>query len=226
MTLLKMVVMYEMAQGPRCLIMIGEMLSGPSAFEFFDFLIASSVLVWVIVKCDFDDDAFFLIDLYGYYVREWRQISIHAPLLSIPVLLVMLYLPESPRWLVVMGRKTEAETTMENILQFNGNRTTVLLKSLRIPTEKGYTYLHLLRNKRVLKLTSSVAFSWFVLPIIFFSTMLVPSTPGSNRYQSFALANIADIPAFPISIYLSHRIGHRKTNLGSSYLEFSWKNLH
>ena len=63
MTLLKMLVMYVIAVGPRCLIMMGEMLSGPSAFEFFDFLIALSVCVGLMMKGEFDDDkvAFFLI---------------------------------------------------------------------------------------------------------------------------------------------------------------------
>lgn len=54
----------------------------------------------------------------AYYVREWRYLQLVT---SVPWLFVVLYywlLPESPRWLLTMGKKEEAINVLTKIAKW------------------------------------------------------------------------------------------------------------
>ena len=159
--------------------------------------------------------SYFMIDLFAYYVRNWRHLSTYSALPCIPILFVFMYLPESPRWLLASGSNTRAETAMRRISTFNGCSTSVIhLKITDTSMTKRYTYLDLIRNFKIFKLTASSVSIWLTIPIIYYSIAFQSSNYGGNMYESFALSSIADIPACCLSAYISNRIGRKKTNLG------------
>lgn len=58
---------------------------------------------------------YFVHPIIAYYVREWRYLQFVTSVPWVFVVLTYWLLPESPRWLITMGRKKEAVDILTNI---------------------------------------------------------------------------------------------------------------
>ena len=59
--------------------------------------------------------AYFTIPIIAYFIRDWRDLQLVT---SVPWVIVVLYfwlLPESPRWLITVGRKKDAIDILTHI---------------------------------------------------------------------------------------------------------------
>ncbi|XP_075250375.1 organic cation transporter protein-like [Convolutriloba macropyga] len=59
--------------------------------------------------------------LFGYLFPDFRHYEIAMGIATIPVVLACVILPESPRWLWVMGRKKKALASLNKIAKWNRN---------------------------------------------------------------------------------------------------------
>lgn len=57
-----------------------------------------------------------LIAIIAYYIREWRLLQLYISMPSFILILHMLAMPESPRWLYYSNRKNSAWKMMEEIV--------------------------------------------------------------------------------------------------------------
>ena len=159
--------------------------------------------------------SFLFIDVFAYYVRTWRHLSLYTALVSLPIILFFLILPESSKWLNCKGRKEEAENILGRISKFDGNARKVMLKPLTMPSDKtNYSYIDLFRKWKISKITLSISLLWFSVPTAYYVIMMASANLATDTYASFALSCVADLPAFFISAYLCSRLGHKKANLG------------
>ena len=53
--------------------------------------------------------SFLYADLLGRFIPSWRELSTYAALPTLPIILVLFVMPESPRWLLSTGKKLKAE---------------------------------------------------------------------------------------------------------------------
>ena len=56
----------------------------------------------------------------GYLEREWRKLQLYAGLPIIVALIPIVLIPESPRWLLAIGKSEKAEQVMRKIAKCNG----------------------------------------------------------------------------------------------------------
>lgn len=171
--------------------------------------------------------SFLLSDLLSNYERRWRRLCTYAALPSCLIIIILFLIPESPRWLLAMGRNAEAEAVIRKvegkgsqrcINSDNVENKTHPQETLKACPGRKYSYLDLFRHSKVLKLTLVVMIIWFVLPVIYYSIALQSSNLGGNMYVAFALSTSADVPAYILSTYLTNKIGRKKTNLGGLLL--------
>ena len=160
--------------------------------------------------------SFFLIDLFAYYINNWRDLSRYAALPCLPLLLIVCFLPESPRWLLD-GKNERAKQIMEKICNINFEPT-IITRSSTTSNEKKYTFADLFLKPTVLELTLSIGALWIAIPIIYYSISLESSNLGGNMYQAFALSNMADPFAYIFSAYLCNRIGRKRASLGPLFI--------
>ncbi|XP_071837665.1 organic cation transporter-like protein [Apostichopus japonicus] len=69
------------------------------------------------------------LPILAYFIRNWRflQLALSLPLLFCPLL--CWFVPESPRWLLSVGRKQEATTILQNIARVNGRKDVTICLS-------------------------------------------------------------------------------------------------
>ena len=156
------------------------------------------------------------MDVMACILQNWRQLSLYMGLIGTPSLLCLIFIPESPRWLFVKGRRTKAEKILSKITQFNGRTKICLHQGADRSAQVGvYTYWHLVNNSGILIQTLSMACVWSVAPVLYYTISAQSLNYGGNMYVNYMLATIPDIPATVLAIYLLNRFGRKKTALFS-----------
>lgn len=155
-----------------------------------------------------------LVTLVAYYCRAWKSLQLYVTLPSFFVILVLIPLPESPRWFLTNNkRKDRAEQVLNLIARINNksdDTVDICLKTPNTSTTNTGTYLDLIRNIRVFGMTLSLGFIWLTAGMSFYMISFETSNLGGNMYTSFAFTTLATLPSNFVSIYPLNRFGRKK----------------
>ncbi|XP_039599751.1 solute carrier family 22 member 15-like isoform X2 [Polypterus senegalus] len=153
--------------------------------------------------------------LLGYFIQSWRILALAVNVQAVLVLSLSLFIPESPRWLYSQGRLTEAEAVLNFIAKKNGKQTCILSFKHYSKNQKG-NVLDLICHRILLKRTLIMMYAWFVCSLVYYGLTLNVGNMAGNIYVNLALSGIAEVPAYPICIYLIGRkwSGRRRTLAG------------
>ena len=156
-----------------------------------------------------------LVDKIAYIERHWRQLQFYVALPPVVAFCIIVFLPESPRWLVATNQSKKAECCLKKVARYNGKGlTSFTLKSV-VSCAKTYTYLDLFRHWKITVLTAAQGSIWMASALVYFAIGLESSKLGGDRYQDFAFSALAELPGNLLSLYTSNRFGRKKTILGS-----------
>ena len=161
--------------------------------------------------------ASFLIVTVAYFVRNWRKLQLYLSFPSMIAMLLIFYVPQSPRWLLATGKVSKAENVVQKISEINGkffNNLKLKEESCDVATGiKRYTYVDLFSSCKIMLLVLSQCVLWFTGDLLFFGLTFGASNLGGNMYESFTLISLPDLPCCFFTIYLCNRFGRKKTVL-------------
>ena len=63
--------------------------------------------------------AWLTLGLLAYYLRDWRHLLLATSLPGLAILVSLYFMPESPRWLLAVGRQEEAERVVRTAAKVN-----------------------------------------------------------------------------------------------------------
>ncbi|XP_064597206.1 organic cation transporter protein-like isoform X2 [Liolophura sinensis] len=159
---------------------------------------------------------------FAYFVRS----HIHLQLVqALPVVLFLSYwwiVSESPRWLVTVGRISEAEVLVKKIAKINGRTEVQLGEMVRrfqagevkecVTMEKP-NIVDVLRAPNLRSRTCNVSFHWFVISMVYYGLSLGSGSLGGSVYINHFLSGLVEIPSFFITIFTMDRFGRKKVML-------------
>ncbi|XP_076862088.1 organic cation/carnitine transporter 2-like [Brachyhypopomus gauderio] len=161
------------------------------------------VIYSVLGTCVFYALGYALLPLCAYLVRSWRLL---LTVLSLPGLLYIplwWFIPESPRWLLSRGRVQEADAIIRAAARRNGvtppdvifQESDVLI-SENGESQSSYTYMDLIRTKKMRNITLLNSVIWFIITISYFGLSL--STPNMNGdpYLNCLLSALTEVAAY------------------------------
>ena len=159
--------------------------------------------------------AMLIMTCIAYFIRSWRKLVLYSSIFPLVSFFLCIPLLESPYWLYSKRKFEKAEDVLKKISKFNKKKTTFKLKEDfdEVVLKREYSYLHLLNNRKVLTITSSLCYLWFALGVIFYALALESSNLGGNLYTNFILSSLADAPGFFITIFTSVYIKRKKVSL-------------
>ncbi|KAI5727113.1 hypothetical protein M8J76_014403 [Diaphorina citri] len=154
----------------------------------------------------------------AYYIHSWRilQWVITAP--TIIFLILWWCIPESPRWLLTMGKTEEAMEVLKDAARFNDKtlpaNTDKLLKqsvsSMKEDSGKKVEVLDLWRTP-LMRLISCVQYVvWFSVYLVYYGLVLNLSNIGGDVYVNTVISGIVEIPAIAMSILILLKMGRRR----------------
>ncbi|XP_028398773.1 solute carrier family 22 member 5-like [Dendronephthya gigantea] len=152
-----------------------------------------------------------LLPLIGYFVTEWRYFLLGTACFAIPCLFTWWFIPESVRWLLLRGRKTEAKEQLEKVAAINGREMpNESLQNIESSGETG-SFKHLFFNWKVAKITLISWNLWFANSLVYYGVSYGSVDLGGNRYVNFALTSIVELPSNILCIFVANRYGRKKT---------------
>lgn len=161
----------------------------------------------------------------GYYFRDWHTFQLSISIPSVILLSYFWIVPESPRWLLTIGRVDDAATVLEKGAKRNKMPTESIRSDLEAvalkkkvdnkPIAKG-NFFDLLRTPNMRSKTCFMCFNWFVCGLTFFGLAQYISQLGGDIFTNVAVSALVELPGTLLSIYLMKRFGRRATLIGSN----------
>ncbi|CAN8233667.1 unnamed protein product [Cochlearia groenlandica] len=193
---------------------------------------------------------FLSLPLMAYVNRgnSWRVLYVWT---SIPTMiycvLVRFFVCESPRWLIVRGRREEAISILERVASIPQHSDVGGLVSVSLPLQDDdddddeekpssvniYAAMRVLIEKRwALKRLSAVMAVAFGIGLVYYGMPLALSNLDFNIYLSTAFNALMDLPANLITFFLVDKLSRRNALIGftalggvSSVLIFALQNV-
>ena len=160
----------------------------------------------------------------AFLLRGWRDLMLWSSLPSLLSVLMYWLLPESPRWLLSVGRIEEAEAVVREAARFNKITLPQHFKlspvQRREDTGKRKTFLDLFRSPNLRTKTLILYYQWFVNSFAYYGLSLNMGqvTGGENIFFNFTIGGLLEIPSHTAAILTLLYFGRRIPYCSSMFL--------
>ncbi|XP_076258162.1 organic cation transporter protein-like isoform X1 [Rhynchophorus ferrugineus] len=152
----------------------------------------------------------------AYLLRDWRHLQLAMSLPGTVFLTTWFFMPESPRWLLALGRTKEVLKILERAAKFNKKELpSELEKHLEPPrspdqeeqTSVGVT--DLFKTAKMRTKTLILFLIWFGVYLVYYGLVLNIGNIGGDIYLNSVLTGLVEVPAVAISIFILIKGGRR-----------------
>lgn len=167
---------------------------------------------------------------YADLIQSWRGLVVTNSALSVAILVILWFVPESPSWHLTAGRRDEAIRTLTKIARVNGRReiTEDDFKTLQIKTaevtqsEQKRSFwkdtLAMVATPRLRRNTLVLFGGWFLICLVYNANTLELSHLGLNVYGTYSTAIAFELPVNLFTILALDRLGRRWPNVGFMFI--------
>ncbi|XP_064628666.1 solute carrier family 22 member 15-like [Lineus longissimus] len=163
-----------------------------------------------------------LVAMFAYFERDWRYLAYTTGAISLPlVIAIVIYVPESCRWLIQKERFIEAEKVLRRMAKVN--KTDVpdisLLKRISRAGKADdaavakYTYADLFSTRKYAVRTLVIMMSWFTASCVYYVIVVSISSLSGDMYLNTALSAIPSLFIGWSIIPVANWIGRKKAYL-------------
>ncbi|KAL5233088.1 hypothetical protein ACI65C_000498 [Semiaphis heraclei] len=161
--------------------------------------------------------SYIIISGIAYICRGWRLLQWCVTLPAVFFLVLHWFVPESPRWLLAMGRVEETMEVLEKASKINkhplpANMDKILKQSINkfeINGKPKVRVSDLFRTKNIRKISLVLYILWFSLYLVYYGLVLNLSNIGGNIYINTIISGLVEIPAILISVVILLKMGRR-----------------
>ncbi|KAK8386156.1 hypothetical protein O3P69_010703 [Scylla paramamosain] len=173
--------------------------------------------------------------VFAIFIRDWRwlQVAVTAP--AFLLLSYMWLMPESVRWLVSQGRKSDAIKIINKAAKVNGvevpkhlledtnpeiptvdgtisvaNSKDDLVKEDQPPKVKK-TVLDLLKTPNMRRRSFNMFYCWAVCTLVYYGLSSNSGNLGGNIFVNFIATMLIEIPSYVFSYLVLDRMGRKGT---------------
>jgi len=161
--------------------------------------------------------SYIMIAGIAYFVRDWSQLQLAITLPSVLLFGLWWILPESPRWLLAVGRTDEVLAILQEAARINKRTLTPSLdklirqdEHLKESTDQPKAgIMDLFRTPNMRKNSLVLYVIWFSVYLVYYGLVLNLGNIGGDIYVNTVLSGVVEIPAIAISILFLLKMGRR-----------------
>lgn len=158
--------------------------------------------------------AYIIVSLLSMVLPNWRDLQLALSVPGCLLLLLWFVLPESPRWLISMGRTQEAKVIIERAAKFNKrdniadlDKMLLLHKNENVKEEPSVLMLF---RGYLLKRTFCLFLIWFSMTIAYYGLLLnIGKFNLGNLHHTSIILAVVEVPAIASSIPILFKAGRR-----------------
>ncbi|KAL5010023.1 hypothetical protein ScPMuIL_012328 [Solemya velum] len=156
----------------------------------------------------------------AYIFRDWRDLQLALALPSVFFLTYWCILPESPRWLLLHGRKKEANSIIRKAAKTNGiHELDVFIAENRAEGETGVSYwIPLLKSRVLVVRWCIVALNWFTVSLVYYGLTMNVGKLGGDVFLNFTISVLVEFLGYFSCLCLVDRLGRRVLHCASMLL--------
>ncbi|XP_039253087.2 solute carrier family 22 member 4-like [Styela clava] len=158
-----------------------------------------------------------IVPLISYYTQNWRSYFWASMTIAIVLYLPGYWLfPESPRWLMTVGRTNEAIKELDKMAKANKKKIDFANLRKTHPHNMMTRPSGLIETLRIIfksKLTSrclAAFFVWFVTGLVYYAIAFHSKSFSDDRYLNILFSALAELPAY-VSFYAVNIIGRPRS---------------
>lgn len=148
--------------------------------------------------------------LLAWLIRPWRLLALSSAVPQGIFLLLWPAVRESPRWLLVAGRKGEATAALAAIAVANGKKLPEQpLASMGNSTSVRVGPWDVARHPHLRIRLAVMTYAWFTASIAYYGSAFGMGALSGSIYLNNLLIFLAELPAYFLSMSLLDRVGRR-----------------
>ncbi|XP_031334748.1 organic cation transporter protein-like [Photinus pyralis] len=157
--------------------------------------------------------SYIMISGIAWLLPHWRHLQFAISLPGFLFVALWWILPESPLWLLAMGRTHAVLEVLRSAAKYNkkelpDNLDKQLLTEPDLQTEKASVF-DLFRTGRMRRTTFLLCIIWFSLYLLYYGIVLNLGNIGGDLYVNTVISGIVEAPAIAISVPILLRMGRR-----------------
>ncbi|KAL3881602.1 hypothetical protein ACJMK2_028020 [Sinanodonta woodiana] len=146
----------------------------------------------------------------AYGIRTWKNLQIASAVPSCFLIVYWWLIPESLRWLVSMGMRSEADQIIQKMAKVNKVTLPIEPLNLQITSSGTGTVVGLFSSKVLLIRTVIIFINWLTVSMMYYGLSLNVGNLGGDIYVNFAYSTIMEFVAYTISIPAISLLGRKK----------------
>nr|CAI5864560.1 unnamed protein product [Callosobruchus analis] len=155
----------------------------------------------------------------AYFVRDWRYFHFTLSVLSCLYISYIWYIPESPRWLIAVGRKEEAiailrKAALANRIDPRETESSMTEIANTTKTNKKTTkasLVTLFSTEKLRKRSIILYINWGIAGVTFYAFSQYMGHVSTNIFLTVSTGGLIAFPGTILCIYLISRYGRRYT---------------
>ncbi|KAI5651510.1 major facilitator superfamily domain-containing protein [Phthorimaea operculella] len=161
-----------------------------------------------------------LIAVLAWFVDNWRTYVIILYTPAVIVAIYVFFMNESARWLLSKGRRDEAVKILKSAAKINkldprklelDSLGDPLLKPENQTKDKQTQFSKALRSSIIWKRLMICSFLWVTCSLVYYGMSINSVSLSGNRYISFMLVVLVEIPAYIVVAIVLDKYGRKKT---------------
>ncbi|KAL5018760.1 hypothetical protein ScPMuIL_004482 [Solemya velum] len=155
----------------------------------------------------------------AYLIKQWHLLVVANGSACLPFLGTFFIIPESPRWFLAIGKFTDSEAAVKEMISCNA-RTVTDVTSLfdrmqrtvmKFTHPRRHTYIDLFRTRAFAKSSFVLAFMWLVCSTVYTGLYDKVSVLTGNSYLNMFLPFLIDVPIISSAVIINKCVGRRWT---------------
>eukprot|EP01025_Chloroclados_australasicus_P039558 TRINITY_DN4101_c0_g1_i10.p1 TRINITY_DN4101_c0_g1~~TRINITY_DN4101_c0_g1_i10.p1 ORF type:complete len:522 (-),score=40.31 TRINITY_DN4101_c0_g1_i10:308-1873(-) len=155
-----------------------------------------------------------LMPVIAILLPNWRIMNFVCGLGVLLTILIWPHIPESPRWLLIQGRKGEATAILAAIAASNQTHLPEYPLQNISPQTNDHGLRDILKHKILRRRLLILVYIWCVVSVCYYGISLGLGALSGSLYLNVFLTSTIEFPAYFMACILIDRIGRRST--------FSW----
>jgi OCT family organic cation transporter-like MFS transporter 4/5 len=152
-----------------------------------------------------------VLALLAYTIRDWRSLHIAVAAPIFVSLLLYPLTPESPRWLIAVGREEEAEKIIQQIGRINRRpappRSDCDKGGAECVPEPGMSMRALVSSPGLALTTAILSVNWLVVDFCYYGLSLHSVHLAGDIFTNFALSAVVEVPAVVVGMVGMDMVG-------------------
>ncbi|XP_048399471.2 organic cation/carnitine transporter 2-like [Stegostoma tigrinum] len=167
---------------------------------------------------------YMFLPFVAYFIRGWRMLLLAMSFVGFLYIPMWWFIPESPRWLIPMGRIQEAEKILQNIAKKNGVTAPATLFSeqeledLNAQSKQSHSFLYLFKTSNIRAITIINMLIWMVSASGYFSLSLGTPNLHGDDYLNCFFSGAIEVPAYVAAWIFLEKVSRRFSHSGSLFL--------